>query len=206
MHPLRGALNDLARAGPLRQWTLAWVIALGCTAWAFGALTTTFPWGTNLSRGRCAAIHRGDRFSPRRGEEGLRRLLAFGLVLICGLTLKPSNEWQWQPDVRSWRGRTSTAMNSLFTMFATAIIAPTRITHRIGNARCPGLSADHRIDLAIDYWVRRGLRTHRQFPIADAPPLCFLETRKTVGQSYSTIGGLYRHVHTNLTWWLTSAM
>jgi hypothetical protein len=50
------------------------------------------------------------------------------------------------------------------------------------------------IDLAIDYWGSPWI-AHPivSFQFADAPPLCFsIETRKTVGQTYSTIGGLYR--------------
>jgi hypothetical protein len=50
------------------------------------------------------------------------------------------------------------------------------------------------IDLAIDYWGSPWI-AHPivSFQFADTPPLCFsIEIRKTVGQSYSTIGGLYR--------------
>jgi len=50
------------------------------------------------------------------------------------------------------------------------------------------------IDLAIDYWGSPWI-AHPivSFQFADAAPLCFsIETRKTAGQTYSTIGGLYR--------------
>jgi len=50
------------------------------------------------------------------------------------------------------------------------------------------------IDLAIDYWGSLWI-AHPivSFQFADAPPLCFsIETRKKLGQTYSTIGGLYR--------------
>jgi len=50
------------------------------------------------------------------------------------------------------------------------------------------------IDLAVDYWGSSWI-AHPivSFQFADAPPLCFsIETRKKLGQTYSTIGGLYR--------------
>jgi len=50
------------------------------------------------------------------------------------------------------------------------------------------------IDLAIDYWGSPWI-AHPivSFQFADTPPLCFsIETRKKVGQGYSTVGGLYR--------------
>ena len=50
------------------------------------------------------------------------------------------------------------------------------------------------IDLAINYWGSPWIaHPIASFQFADAPPLCFsIETRKKLGQSYSTIGGLYR--------------
>jgi hypothetical protein len=50
------------------------------------------------------------------------------------------------------------------------------------------------IDLAINYWGSPWI-AHPivSFQFADAPPLCFsIEIRKKLGQTYSTIGGLYR--------------
>jgi hypothetical protein len=50
------------------------------------------------------------------------------------------------------------------------------------------------IDLAIDYWGSPWIaHPIASFQFADAPPLCFsIETRKKLGQTYSTIGELYR--------------
>jgi hypothetical protein len=50
------------------------------------------------------------------------------------------------------------------------------------------------IDIAVNYWGSPWI-AHRivNFQFADAPPLCFsIEIRKKLGQTYSTIGGLYR--------------
>ena len=49
-------------------------------------------------------------------------------------------------------------------------------------------------DIAVTYWGSP-LIAHPivSFRFADAAPLCFsIETRKRIGQSYSTIGGIYR--------------
>jgi len=50
------------------------------------------------------------------------------------------------------------------------------------------------IDIAVNYWSSPWI-PHRivNLQFADAPPLCFsIEIRKKLGQTYSTIGGLYR--------------
>jgi hypothetical protein len=49
-------------------------------------------------------------------------------------------------------------------------------------------------DLALTYWGSPYIaHPVASFEFADGPPLCFsIETRKEVGESYSTIGGLYR--------------
>ena len=50
------------------------------------------------------------------------------------------------------------------------------------------------MDVAIDYWGSPGI-SHPivSFQFTDALPLCFsIETRKTIGQTYSALRGLYR--------------
>jgi hypothetical protein len=82
-------------------WTLAWVIALGCAAWTFGALHYDFPVGeTNWSRGRLLPPSSRRSFFVRGAAKKVCAVfLAFGLGLIWWLTLKPSNDGNWQPDV-----------------------------------------------------------------------------------------------------------
>ena len=82
------------------SWTIAWLLALGCAAWAFGALHYDFPmlhdaaaWAFALALLAAIVFMRG----------AWRKLGAtfFGcaLVLAWWLTLKPSNTRAWQPDV-----------------------------------------------------------------------------------------------------------
>src|SRR5262249_57437647 len=118
----------------------------------------------------------------------------FGLVLAWWLTLKPSNDGNWQPDVAqvAWaeiNGDEVTFHNVRNCDYRTA----TDYTPR-WETRTVRLSEITSIDLAIDYWGSPWI-AHPivSFQFADAPPLCFsIEIRKAFGQSYSTIGGLYR--------------
>lgn len=116
------------------------------------------------------------------------------MVLSWWLTLKPSNNGDWQPDVAqlAWadvNGDEFTFYNVRNCDYRTATdYTPHWETRTVRLSQITG------IDLAIDYWGSPWI-AHPivSFQFADAPPLCFsIETRKTVGQSYSTIGGLYR--------------
>jgi Domain of unknown function (DUF4105) len=114
--------------------------------------------------------------------------------LTWWLTLKPTNEANWQPDVAqlAWA----------------EINGDQVILHNVRNCeyrtetdytphwetRTVRLSQITGIDLAINYWGSPWM-AHPivSFQFADAPPICFsIETRKKVGQTYSAIGGLYR--------------
>jgi hypothetical protein len=176
-------------------WTLSWLIALCCAAWAFGALHYDFPIGkTVIAWTFAAAIIATIVFLRGAAKKVCAVFLAFGLVLIWWLTLKPSNDGNWQPDVAqlAWadiNGDEFTFHNVRNCDYRTE----TDYTPH-WEIRTVRLSQITGIDLAIDYWGSPWI-AHPivSFQFADAPPLCFsIEIRKTVGQSYSTIGGLYR--------------
>jgi hypothetical protein len=118
----------------------------------------------------------------------------FAVVLAWWLTIKPSNEGNWQPDVAqlAWA----------------EINADEVILHNVRNCeyrtetdytprwetRTVRISQITGVDLAINYWGSAWI-AHPivSFQFADTPPLCFsIETRKQAGQSYSAIRGLYR--------------
>src|SRR5207248_9713002 len=117
--------------------------------------------------------------------------LLFGGVLIWWLTLSPTNDSDWQADVaqKRWaeiQGDEVTLHNVRNCDYRTE----TDYTPR-WETRTVRLSQITGIDLAIDYWGSPWI-AHPivSFQFADAPPLCFsIETRKTVGQSYSPIRG-----------------
>jgi hypothetical protein len=172
-----------------------WLIALGCAAWAFGALHYDFPIAKPvIAWVFAAAIIAAVVFLRRPVRKLTAVLLAFALVLIWWLTLKPSNNGNWQPDVAqlAWadiNGDEFTFHNVRNCDYRTATdYTPHWDTRTVRLSQITG------IDLAIDYWGSPWI-AHPivSFQFADAPPLCFsIETRKTVGQTYSTIGGLYR--------------
>src|SRR5438445_3927307 len=176
-------------------WTFVWVIALGCTVWAFGALHYDFPVAKSVvSWVFAAAVITAIVFLRRPVKKLGAVFLAFALVLTWWLTLKPSNDGNWQPDVAqlAWaeiNGDEFTFHNVRNCDYRTETdYTPHWETRTVRISQITG------IDLAIDYWGSPWI-AHPivSFQFADAPPLCFsIETRKKLGQTYSTIGGLYR--------------
>ncbi len=120
--------------------------------------------------------------------------LGFAGVLAWWLTLRPSNDRPWQPDVArtAWaeiEGDRVTLHNVRHGDYRTE----TDYTPR-WETRTVDLGKLRGIDLAINYWGS-ALMAHpiASFQFEDAPPVCFsIETRKEIGESYSAIGGLYR--------------
>lgn len=183
------------RALRLGAWAGAWVIGFGCAVWAAGALYFDLP----AFRAPAAVLFALTLLSALIFVRGKARKLAvifggFAVVLAWWLTLKPTNDGNWQPDVAQ---------------LAWAEINGDEVTlHNVRNCdyrnetdytphwetRTVRLSQLTGIDIAINYWGSPWM-AHPivSFQFADAPPVCFsIETRKQVGQSYSAIGGLYR--------------
>ena len=179
----------------LLGWTFAWLVALGCTAWAFGALHYDFPvWKSAFAWTFVLTVVIAVLFLRGRWRKLAATFVAFILVLSWWLTLKPSNDGAWQPDVErsasaEINGDTITFHNLRNCDYRTETdYTPRWETRSVRVSQITG------IDLAIDYWGSPWI-AHPivSFQFADAPPLCFsIETRKKFGQSYSTIGGLYR--------------
>jgi hypothetical protein len=120
--------------------------------------------------------------------------LGFAAVLAWWLTIKPTGDRAWQPDVartawadiqgdeitlhdvRNFDYRTETDYTAKW---------ETRVVH---------LSKLTGVDLSITYWGSPWI-AHPivSFQFSGALPVAFsIETRKAVGQSYSVIAGLYR--------------
>src|SRR5213078_3537639 len=148
--------------------------AIIAIAWAFGAVRFDAPFGNANKIGAVA--------------------LLFGGVLIWWLTLSPTNDSDWQADVaqKAWadiQGDEVTLHNVRNCDYRTETdYTPHWETRTVRVSQITG------IDLAIDYWGSPWIaHPIASFQFADAPPLCFsIETRKKLGQTYSTIGGLYR--------------
>ena len=183
------------RVARATSWTIAWVVACGCTVWAFGALHYDFPvLKPVVAWVFVFAVVAGVVFVRGAGRKLAAVFAAFALVLAWWFTLKATNEADWQPDVAQ---------------VASAEINGDEITlHNVRNCdyrtetdytprwetRTVRFSQITGVDLAIDYWGSPWI-AHPivSFQFADAPAVCFsIETRKKVGQTYSAIAGLYR--------------
>ena len=175
----------------------AYALTALAAAWAVGALYFDLPWP---SLRVAAAVILGLAFAsalvfvPGR----LRRLgvilASFAVVLLWWLSLKPSNEAEWQPDVAqlAWsetNGDDVTLHNVRNVDYRTETeYTPHWETRKVRLSHITG------IDMAINYWGSPYM-AHPivSFQFSDSPPICFsIETRKKVGESYSAIGGLYR--------------
>jgi len=173
------------------------VIAACCVAWAFGAVWYDAPFGAG---NKVAAVLLAIAFLAVLVivRPTLLKLGAFGLlfagILIWWFNLSPTNAGNWQPDVAeiAWadiQGDEVTLHNVRNCDYRTETdYTPRWETRTVHVSQITG------IDLAITYWGSPWI-AHPivSFQFADALPLCFsIETRKKIGQSYSTTAGLYR--------------
>jgi hypothetical protein len=195
--PKASEVNLLGRLAGRIARAIITVIALIGAAWAFGAVWYDAPFGT---RNAFAAAILGALFAlvlifvrPLRKKLGTLALL-FGVVLAWWLTIKPSSNREWQPDVaqRAWadiNGDQVTLHNIRNCEYRTeADYTPrweTRVLH---------LSQMTGVDLAINYWGSPWIaHPIASFQFADSLPVAMsIETRKAIGQSYSALRGFYR--------------
>jgi hypothetical protein len=173
------------------------VVAIIGAAWAFGAVWFDGPFGAGneIAAAMVAVAFMVVLFfvRPFWRKLGVFAVL-FAAVLIWWLTIEPTQDSDWQPDVaqKAWsdiQGDEVTLHNVRNCDYRTeADYTPHWETRTVRISQITG------IDLAVDYWGSPWI-AHPivSFQFANAPPICFsIETRKKLGQTYSTIGGLYR--------------
>jgi hypothetical protein len=174
---------------------LAWLVAFGCVAWAFGALYYDFP----VLKAATASVFAMSVVAAIVFLRGAWRKLgatfaAFVLVLAWWLSLKPGNARPWQPDVAqtAWaevKGDEVTLHNVRNCDYRTeSDFTPRWETRTVRLSQLTGL------DFAVCYWGSPWMaHPIASFQFADGLPVCFsIETRKEIGERYSAIGGLYR--------------
>src|SRR5262249_34737515 len=176
-------------------WTFAWLAAVICATWAFGALYFDFP-GAGPLVAIVFLIALTASVVLVRGKLLKIAILfaAFAVVDVWWFTLKPSNDRAWQPDVAqtAWaeiNGDEVTFHNVRNCDYRTDTDFTTH-----WETRTVRLSQITGMDIYIMYWGSPWM-AHPivSFRFADALPLCFsIETRKTLGQEYSALRGLYR--------------
>jgi len=176
-------------------YALAWIAAALCATWAFGALYFDFPKAGAFAAisfviALCAIVI---FFRGKLLKLGIV-FAACALVAAWWLTLKPSNDSAWQPDVAqtAWaeiNGDEVTVHNVRNCDYRTETdFTPYWETRTVRLSQITGM------DVAINYWGSPWI-AHPivSFQFSDGLPLCFsIETRKTIGQKYSTLEGFYR--------------
>jgi len=174
---------------------IAWIAAVVCVAWAFGALYFDFPTAHTFTAILFVLVLITAIIFVRGKLLKLAIVFgAFALVALWWLTLKPGNDRAWQPDVAqtAWaqiNGDEVTVHNVRNCDYRTE----TDFTPR-WETRTVRLSQISGMDVAINYWGSPWI-SHPivSFLFANALPLCFsIETRKAIGQKYSALDGLYR--------------
>lgn len=176
-------------------YTVAWIVAVLCVAWAFGAVYFDFP-----TAGRFAAILFVLLLLAAivlvRGKLLKLAIVFGGFVLVASwwLTLKPSNDRAWQPDVaRTAWAQINGDEVTLYNVRNCDYRTESDFTPH-WEMRSVRLSQITGMDVAINYWGSPWI-AHPivSFQFSDALPICFsIETRKTIGQEYSALAGLYR--------------
>jgi hypothetical protein len=172
---------------------LSALAGLAAFAWSCGALCYDGP-GTALTAIIALALVAALVFiKPWKAKIGVFALW-FLAILGWWLTLQPTNEADWQPDVAKLaRAEIDGDVITFDNVRNCDYRSESDYTPR-WETRTVRLSQLTGIDMAIDYWGSPYM-AHPivSFQFADAPPLCFsIETRKKKGQGYSAIGGLYR--------------
>ena len=176
-------------------WTLAWLTAFICATWAAGALYSDFPKASAFVAILFVIALLAIVIFVRGKLLKLAIVFgAFAAVVSWWLTLKPSNDREWQPDVAqtAWadvNGDEVTIHNVRNCDYRRQTdFTPHWETRTVRLSQITGM------DVAINYWGSPWI-AHPivSFQFSDGLPLCFsIETRKTIGQQYSTLEGFYR--------------
>jgi hypothetical protein len=193
-HPtMKHLFHSLRRAAQ----AAAWAMVLAGAVWAFGALWLDFPlpWlgqvlACAFAGGALAALI---RIRPRRRGKVIAGLAVLA-VAAWWLTLQPSNDRNWQPDL---------AVLAYADMEGSAVTI-----HNIRNCeyrsetdfdvrhydKTYDLDKIRTADLYMVYWGSPHMaHTMISFGFEGGDYICFsIETRKEKGEGYSAVKGLYR--------------
>jgi hypothetical protein len=176
---------------------ILWVILVPATLWAFGALWFDFPFeGARHAVAIGYALGAVGLFFAVKNRWRALAFASAGFFLVLGwwLTLEPSNDRDWKPDVaRTAWAEISGDHVTLHNVRNCDYRTETDYTPR-WETRTVDLSRLHGVDIAITYWGPKWI-AHPivSFQFENALPICFsIETRLQKGQTYSAIGGLYR--------------
>ena len=182
----------------LRKFAFLLVTAAGALLllWAFGALWYDLP-VSSIGRKMVAfllVVTCGLLWFAGKWKQRIAAACLIAAVMAWWFTQSPRDDRPWQPDV----ARTASV----------EIQGDVLIFHNVRNCdyrtetdytprwetRTVRLSNITGADMALTYWGSPYI-AHPiiSFQFSDSPPLCFsIETRKEIGESYSSIGGFFR--------------
>ena len=190
-------MRDLVRVIRCVGALIVLLTAIIAVAWAFGAVWFDAPFG-NANKVVAGLLAMASALALAFVRPFWRKVgavaLLFGGVLVWWLTIKPTEDRAWQPDVarRAWAdvGNDEISLHNVrnFEYRSETDYTPrweTRVVH---------LSALTGIDLAINFWGSPWIaHPIASFRFADSLPVAMsIETRKAIGQSYSALRGFYR--------------
>jgi hypothetical protein len=173
------------------------LICLIATAWAVGALYFDLP--ITPLRAPLALMYGAAMLAALIFVKGRWRasgIVVAGFVVVLGwwLTIKPTEDRAWQPDVarRAWADVGNDEI-TLHNVRNCEYRTETDYTPR-WETRVVHLSKLTGVDLAINFWGSPWIaHPIASFQFADSLPLAIsIETRKAIGQSYSALRGFYR--------------
>ena len=176
---------------------LGGLICLIATAWAVGALYFDLP--ITPLRAPLALMYGAAMLAALIFVKGRWRasgIVVAGFVVVLGwwLTIKPTEDRAWQPDVarRAWADVGNDEI-TLHNVRNCEYRTETDYTPR-WETRVVHLSKLTGVDLAINFWGSPWIaHPIASFQFADSLPLAIsIETRKAIGQSYSALRGFYR--------------
>lgn len=174
-----------------------WLLLFILTIWAVGALYFAFP--ITALRAPIAIVYALALaaifiFVKGRGRAAGMIVGGFIVVLMWWLTLQPRNDRAWEPDVARTafaqiNGDKVTVQNIRNFGYRTET---DYIPH--WETRTVRLSSMTGIDFFLIYWGSPWVaHTIVSFTFADEPPIAFsIETRKEIGEEYSTLAGFFR--------------
>jgi Domain of unknown function (DUF4105) len=177
------------------SWILFLLLALGLSLWAIGALYFMLPVGGPFGAAAFAFVVLVVLVIIRPLWKSIAILFGlFLLVFAWSLTIRPSNDRPWDPEVAqtAWaeiNGDQVIIHNFRDFDYRTA----TEFTPHWGT-KTLDLSQIKGIDLFINYWGSTWM-AHPivSFPIGDDDHVAFsIELRKQVNQKVSMLGGLYK--------------
>ena len=176
---------------------LAWLFVILLSVWAAAALyfDVPVPWLRIPAAGTYLLITVGFIFLIRRSQLRIIACLGlFAVVLVWWLSLKPSNSRPWQADVAQTAWAEIDGDHVTIHNFRNCDYREEFVYNCQWQTKNVNLSELRGIDLFVTYWGSPWIaHPILSFQFGDDDHVAFsIETRKEIGESYSSIRGFFR--------------